>query len=65
MKKLKEINKKIEDVVVGSYKKTEDTLVNTYKNIEDKFVSTFLKKDDETIEEAKIRLKEEQEKIKK
>ena len=33
------------------------------KKIEDKFVDTFLKKDGETIEEAKARVKEEQEQL--
>ena len=33
------------------------------KKIEDKFVDTFLKKDGETIEQAKERVKEEQEKL--
>lgn len=63
MKKLKEINKKIEDVVVNSYKKTESAAVGTYKKIEDKFVDTFLKKDNETLEDAKERIKKEQENL--
>ena len=52
MSKLVDANKKIEESVVGGYKK-----------IEDKFVDTFLKKDGETIEEAKARVKEEQEQL--
>ncbi len=52
MSKIVDANKKIEKSVVGGYKK-----------IEDKFVDTFLKKDGETIEEAKARVKEEQEKL--
>ena len=44
-------------------KKVEDTVVSGYKKIEDKFVDTFLKKDGETIDEAKARVKEEQEKL--
>lgn len=63
MKKLKEINKKIEDAVVNSYKKTESVAVGTYKKIEDKFVDTFLKKDNETLEDAKERIKKEQENL--
>lgn len=70
MSKLTEANKKIEDAVVGGYKKIEDavvegyqkiedTAVKGYKTVEDKFVDTFLKKDNETLEEAKERLKKE------
>ena len=54
MGKLKDVNKKIEETVVGGYKK-----------VEDKFVDKFLRKDDETIEEAKERVKKEQEELKK
>ena len=63
MSKLVDANKKIEKAVVGGYKKVEDTVVKGYKKIEDKFVDTFLKKDGETIEEAKARVKEEQEQL--
>ena len=52
---------KVEDAVVGGYQKVEDTVVGGYKKIEDKFVDTFLKKDGETTEEAKTRVKVEQE----
>ena len=34
-----------------------------YKKVEDKFVDTFLKKDGETIDEAKARVKKEQEQL--
>lgn len=71
MSKFTEANKKIEDTVVGGYKKIEDavvegyqkiedTAVKGYKTVEDKFVDTFLKKDNETLEEAKERLKKEE-----
>lgn len=49
--------------LVDSNKKIEETVVNGYKKIEDKFVDTFLKKDNETTEEAKSRIKEEQKKV--
>ena len=73
MSKFTEANKKIEEAVVGSYKKIEeavvegyqkieDTAVKGYKTVEDKFVDTFLKKDNETLEEAKERLKKEENK---
>lgn len=72
MGKLKDVNKKIENTVVGGYKKVEetvvdgyqkieDTVVGGYKKIEDKFVDKFLKKDGETLEQAKERVKKEQE----
>ena len=54
MGKLKNANKKIEETVVGGYKK-----------VEDKFVEKFLRKDGETVEEAKIRIKKEQEELEK
>lgn len=64
MSKIKDINDKIEEKVVGGYKKIENTVVGGYKKIEDKFVDSFLKKDGETIEEAKERIKKEQKEIK-
>ena len=63
MSKIADANKKIENAVVAGYKKVEDSVVGGYKKIEDKFVDTFLKKDGETIEEAKTRVKEEQEQL--
>lgn len=63
MAKIVDANKKIEKAVVGSYKKVEDSVVSGYKKIEDKFVDAFLKKDGETIEEAKARVKAEQESL--
>ena len=61
MGKLKDVNKKIEKTVVGGYKKIEKSVVDGYKKVEDKFVDKFLRKDGETIEEAKDRIKKEQE----
>lgn len=57
MGKLKDVNKKIEDNVVGGYKKIEEAVVSGYKNIEKKFVDKFLAKDGETTEETKERIK--------
>ena len=57
MSKLKDVNKKIEETVVGGYKKVEECVVGGYKKVEDKFVNKFLKKDGETIEQAKERVK--------
>ena len=63
MGNIKDINNKIESAVVNSYNKIEDTVARSYQKIEDKFVDTFLRNDDETIEEAKARVKKEQEKL--
>lgn len=63
MSKILDVNKKIEEAVVGGYKKIEDSVTSGYKKIEDKFVDTFLKKDGETIDEAKERIKTEQENL--
>lgn len=65
MSKLVNANKKIEKAVVSGYKKVEDSVVGGYKKIEDKFVDTFLKKNGETTEEAKARIKAEQEALEK
>lgn len=59
--KIVEVNEKIANGVTTGYKKIEDGVVNGYKKIEDKFVDQFLTKDGETVEDAKKRLKEEQE----
>lgn len=64
MGKLNDANKKIERTVVSGYKKIEETVVGEYQKIEDKFVDKFIKKSGETIEEAKERIKMEQEDIK-
>ncbi len=52
---------KIEDAVTGGYSKVEDTVVSGYTRVEDAFVSRFLTHDGETVEEAKARLKKDQE----
>ncbi|MDD3220394.1 MAG: hypothetical protein PHC41_08900 [Lachnospiraceae bacterium] len=70
--KLMKANKKIEEAVVGGYKKIENGVVGGYKKIEngvvggftkmtDGFVDQFLTKEGETVEEAKQRMKKEQE----
>ena len=70
--KLVKANEKIADAVVGGYKKIEngvtggfkkmtDGVVKGYTKIEDKFVDEFLTKNGESIEDAKKRLKKEQE----
>lgn len=58
-------HKKVEQTVVGGYKKVEATVVGGYKKIEDAFVDRYLTRDGESVEEAKMRLKAEQNKIRK
>lgn len=58
--KLVKANEKIAEGVVTGYKKIETGVVGGYQKIEDKFVDQFLTKDGETVEDAKKRLKEEQ-----
>lgn len=52
--------KKIEKGVVDGYKKIEQGVVDGYTKLEDKFVDAYLTKENETVEEAKKRLKEEE-----
>jgi len=54
--------KKIEKGVVDGYKKIEQGVVDGYTKIEDKFVSNYLARENETLEEAKTRLKKERNK---
>lgn len=56
MTKVKQVNKKIEETVVGGYKKIEDGVVSGYKKIEDKFIDTFLAEEGESIEKARERI---------
>lgn len=49
--------KTIEKGAVEGYKKIEKGVTKGYAKIEDKFVEAYLTKDGETVEEAKIRLK--------
>lgn len=66
--KLVQVNKKIEEAVIGGYRKIEQTVVGGYQSIEnavvgryqkieDGFVDRYLTRDGETVEEAKQRLK--------
>ena len=59
--KLVKTNEKIAEKVLGTYQKIEDTVVGGYSYIEDAFVDRYLTKDGETVEEAKKRLKKENE----
>jgi hypothetical protein len=53
--------KAIENGVVGGYKKIENGVTGAYKKVEDQFVDRYLTKDGESVEDAKERLKTEQE----
>lgn len=58
--KLVQANRNIAQSVTSGFQKMSDTVVGGYTKIEDKFVDQYLTKDNETIEEAKVRLKNEQ-----
>lgn len=58
--KLVKANEVIADKVTTGFQKISDTVVGGYTKIEDKFVEHYLVKDGETMEEAKKRLKQEQ-----
>lgn len=58
--KLTEANEKIAEKAVGTYQKIEGAVVGGYTKIEDAFVARYLTKEGETIQEAKARLKREQ-----
>ena len=55
--KIAKANQKIADAVVKGYKNVENAVVSGYTKIEDKFVNAYLTKDNETVQEAKQRLK--------
>lgn len=55
--KIVKANQKIADGVVSAYKTVESGVVKTYTKIEDKFIDKYLSRDNETTEEAKERLK--------
>lgn len=57
--KIVKANEKIAQAVTAGYKKIEQGVVSGYTKIEDKFVEAYLTKDGETVEEAKARLKKE------
>ena len=53
-------NEKIAKKVTSTFGKIEDTVVGGYTKIENAFVDRYLTKEGETVEEAKVRLKQEQ-----
>lgn len=56
--KLVEMNKKIEEKVVGGYKRIEEGVLVNFEKIENHFVDQYLTQEDESIEEAKLRLRQ-------
>ena len=58
--KLVKTNEKIAEKVTETYQKIEDTVVGGCTKIEDAFVDRYLTKEGESVEEAKARLKHEQ-----
>lgn len=58
--KLVNTNEKIAEKAFEAYHKIEDTVIGGYAKIEDAFVGRYLTKEGESIEEAKARLKNEQ-----
>lgn len=59
--KLVKANQKLAEGVTSGFQKISDTVVNGYTKVEDKFVDQYLTKDNETIADAKQRLKKEHE----
>lgn len=51
---------KIEDTVVGGYKKIEDTAVGGFNKVADAFVRQYLTREGESVEDARLRLTEEE-----
>ncbi len=57
--KIVQTNEKIAQAVTDGYKKIEKGVAGGYAKIEDKFIDAYLTKDGETVEQAKARLKKE------
>ena len=59
--KIVKANEKTAEKAVDVYRKIEQTVVSGYRKIEDAFVDRYLTHDGESVEEAKARLRTEQE----
>ena len=59
--KIVKANEKTAEKAVDVYRKIEQTIVSGYRKIEDAFVDRYLTHDGESVEEAKARLRTEQE----
>ena len=57
---VKNTHNKIAQRVVGGYQKIENGVVGTFTKISDKFVDAYLTQENESVEDAKKRLAEEQ-----
>ena len=61
--KIAEDVQKIQDGVVNGYKKIENEVVNGFSKIEDSFISRYLLREGESLDEAKERLKKEEQEL--
>ncbi|MEG0593159.1 MAG: hypothetical protein RR512_07565 [Coprobacillus sp.] len=57
--KIINMNKKIENIVVDGYQKIETKVLDNFTKLEDRFVDNYLTYDNESVEEAKKRLYDE------
>lgn len=58
--KLEKANETIGSKVIAAYKGIEHTVVDQYTKVEDRFVGRFLTREGETVQQAKERLKQDQ-----
>ena len=53
----------VEDGVVGGYQKMQDSIVHGFTRISDRFVARYLQHEGETLDEAKARIKRQEEEL--
>jgi len=53
--KFSELNEKIADTVVGSYRKIEDSVVSAYQEVVDSVVGAYQKVEDKMVEQLFLR----------
>ena len=61
--KIVEANEKIAEDVMTGFQKIQDGVVNKFSKIEDSFISRYLLREGESLDEAKERLKREEQEI--
>ena len=61
--KIVEANEKIAEDVMTGFQKIQDGVVNEFSKIEDSFISRYLLREEESLDEAKERLKREEQEI--
>ena len=61
--KIVEANEKIAEDVTTGFQKIQDGVVNEFSKIEDSFISRYLLREGESLDEAKERLKKEEQKM--